>query len=180
MCLASLLVPAGELWFAWTCRPPTHPVAAIAAGIPFGAGNCAVFIYATNYLAGAYGVFAASAIAGNSVLRSVIGGCLPLAGPAMYARLGPQWAGTLLGCLELLIVPIPFVFYRYGGRIREKSRLIGEMERDRARLEGKKRSAEERAAARRRDADAEKGRETEDEERDLEKGEGFGVKEAEV
>ncbi|KAB2578839.1 Efflux pump FUB11 [Lasiodiplodia theobromae] len=177
VCLASLLVPAGELWFAWTCRPPTHFVAAIAAGIPFGAGNCAVFIYATNYLAGAYGVFAASAIAGNSVLRSVIGGCLPLAGPAMYAKLGPQWAGTLLGCLELLIVPIPFVFYRYGGRIREKSRLIGEMERDRARLEGKKRNAEERA--RRRDVENEKGRETEDEERDLEKGKGFGVKEAE-
>ncbi|GME25675.1 putative mfs multidrug transporter protein [Neofusicoccum parvum] len=175
VCAAALLIPAGELWFAWTSRPPTPYLAAIAAGIPFGAGNCAVFIYATNYLAHSYGVFAASAIAGNSVLRSVLGGALPLAGPAMYARLGPQWAGTLLGCLELAIVPIPFVFYRYGHRIRERSRLIGEMAADQERLEGKKRAAEERAARRR-------GREREREERvggerDLEKG--GGLEEAE-
>ncbi|EKG12226.1 Sugar transporter conserved site, partial [Macrophomina phaseolina MS6] len=107
VCVAALLIPAGELWFAWTSRPPTHYLAPIAAGIPFGAGNAAVFIYATNYLAHSYGVFAASAIAGNTVLRSVLGGCLPLAGPAMYSALDPQWAGTLLGCLELAIVPIP-------------------------------------------------------------------------
>lgn len=149
VCVAALLIPTGELWFAWTSRPPTHHLAAIAAGIPFGAGNCAVFIYATNYLAHSYGVYAASAIAGNSVLRSVAGGVLPLAGPAMYGALGPQWAGTLLGVLELAIVPIPFVFYRWGGRIRRGSRLIGEMARDQERLEGKKRAAGERSAAKR-------------------------------
>lgn len=177
VCVAALLIPAGELWFAWTSRPPTHYLAAIAAGIPFGAGNCAVFIYATNYLAHSYGVFAASAIAGNSVLRSVMGGCLPLAGPAMYNALGPQWAGTLLGCLEITIVPIPFVFYRYGGRIREKSRLIGEMAADQERLQGKKRAAEERAAARRAAAAAVAA---EGGERDLEKGESVGMEEKEV
>ncbi|KAL0259748.1 hypothetical protein SLS55_005488 [Diplodia seriata] len=204
VCGAALLIPAGELWFAWTCRPPTSALAAIAAGVPFGAGNAAVFIYATSYLAGCYGVYAASAIAGNSVLRSAVGGCLPLAGPTMYAALGPQWAGTLLGLLELAIAPIPFAFYRYGGRIRRGSRLIGEMERDRARLEGRKgrweekeaeaEAEEERDRVRAAAADEEKGRmirrrrsvdeedeKKESEERDLEKGgEVLGVREAEV
>lgn len=99
VCIAAILVPVGELWFAWTCVPPVHWIWPILAGIPFGAGNTAVFIYASNYLAHSYGskyptclseinadgmfvVYAASAMAGNSVIRSLLGGTLPLAGPA--------------------------------------------------------------------------------------------------
>lgn len=56
VCIAAVLVPIGELWFAWTCLPVSmHPAASIAAGIPFGAGNGAVFIYASNYLVHSYG-----------------------------------------------------------------------------------------------------------------------------
>ncbi|KAK7525793.1 major facilitator superfamily domain-containing protein [Phyllosticta citriasiana] len=138
ICVAALLSPAGELWFAWTSTPPVGWWWPILAGIPFGAGNCTVFIYASNFLASTYGVFAASALAGNSVLRSVMGGVLPLAGPSLYNTLGPHWAGTLLGLLEVLLIPIPFVFYRYGGRIRQRSRLIAEMQHDMERLAARK------------------------------------------
>lgn len=55
VCIAAVLVPVGELWFAWTCVPPVHWIWPILAGIPFGAGNTAVFIYASNYLAHSYG-----------------------------------------------------------------------------------------------------------------------------
>ncbi len=50
----------------------------------------------------------------------------------MYASLGPNWAGTLLGLLEVVIVPIPFVFYKYGHKIRMKSPLIVRMGEDEA------------------------------------------------
>lgn len=60
-------------------------------------------------------------------MRSFFGGTLPLAGPSMYAKLTPQWAGTLLGLLEVCLIPIPFVFYRYGEKIRAKSRVIRQM-----------------------------------------------------
>ncbi|KAL5394241.1 hypothetical protein PMIN06_006007 [Paraphaeosphaeria minitans] len=83
VCIAAVCVPVGEMIFAWTCTPDVHWVAPIIAGIPFGAGNCGVFIYASNYLVHSYGIYAASALAGNAVLRSVMGGTLPLAGPAM-------------------------------------------------------------------------------------------------
>lgn len=131
VCIAAVLIPVGELWFAWTCVPTSIFWAApIAAGIPFGAGNTAVFIYASNYLVHSYGIYAASAMAGNAVIRSILGGTLPLAGPAMYKSLGANWAGTLLGGLEVLIIPIPFVFWRYGGAIRKKSALIQTMQED--------------------------------------------------
>ncbi len=57
-----------------------------------------------------------------------MGAVMPLVGKPMYATLGPNWAGTLLGLLMVVLAPIPFVFYRYGGRIREKSTLIRNMQ----------------------------------------------------
>jgi hypothetical protein len=145
VCIAAILVPVGELWFAWTCYPSSiHWALPIAAGIPFGFGNGAVFIYSSNYLAYSYGIYAASAMAGNALVRSLLGGTLPLAGPAMYRAMGPNWAATFLGLLEVLIIPIPFLFYKYGGRIREKSAMIREMRENEQRQELKKRKAEER------------------------------------
>ena len=150
VCIAAVLVPIGELWFAWTCVPPVHWIWPILAGIPFGAGNTAVFIYASNYLAGSYGIYAASAMAGNSVVRSFLGGTLPLAGPAMYAKLNPHWAGTLLGLVQVACIPIPVVFYKYGGSIRMKSALISSMQRDKERLEGRRERAGEKGRERER------------------------------
>lgn len=128
MCLGAVLTPVGQLVFSFTCLPASAFPAAVpivAAGVPFGMGNTLCFIYGSNYLAGAYGsTYAASALAGNAVARSVFGAALPLAGPAMYAALTPRWAGALLGMLEVLLVPIPFVFYRHGDRIRDRSRII--------------------------------------------------------
>ena len=78
--IASICCPVGELIFAWTCTPNVHWIAPILAGVPFGVGNCLVFIYASNYMVHSYGIYAASALAGNAVLRSLFGGTLPLAG----------------------------------------------------------------------------------------------------
>lgn len=138
ICIAAVLVPIGELWFAWTCTPPVHWIWPVLAGIPFGAGNTVVFIYAINYLAHSYGIYAASALAGNSIVRSLLGGTLPLAGSAMYAKLNPHWAGTLLGLVQVAIIPIPVVFYKYGHKIRKKSALIQSMQRDKEKLDGRR------------------------------------------
>ncbi|PVI08688.1 MFS general substrate transporter [Periconia macrospinosa] len=148
VCIAAVLVPVGEMIFAWTCTPNVHWIAPLIAGIPFGAGNCGVFIYASNYLVHSYGIYAASALAGNAVLRSALGGLLPLAGGKMYQTLGPNWSGFMLSMIEFFMMPIPFVFYRYGGKIRAKSVLIRRMREDRERAEAKKRRAEERGRAR--------------------------------
>lgn len=134
ICIAAVLAPVGEFWFAWTCTPPAHWIWPLLAGIPFGTGNTAVFIYAVH----SYGIYAASALAGNSIIRSLLGGTLPLAGPAMYEKLNPHWAGTLLGLIQVAIIPIPVVFYKYGHRIRKRSTLIQRMRHDMEKLEGKR------------------------------------------
>ncbi|RYP41919.1 hypothetical protein DL767_000656 [Monosporascus sp. MG133] len=147
MIIGAVLVPVGQLAFSWTCLPETiHWAVPIAFGIPFGAGNALSFIYGVNYLAGAYGIYAASALAGNAVTRSFFGGTLPLAGPAMYAALTPQWAGTLLGLLEVIMIPIPIVFYRYGEMIRAKSPVIRRMREDQEKNERRAQKTQQKKA----------------------------------
>ena len=179
VCLAAILIPVGEIIFAWTCTPNVHWIAPIIAGLPFGAGNAFVFIYASAYLVHSYDIYAASALAGNAVLRSAMGATLPLAGPSMYATLGANWAGTLLGLLEAICIPIPFVFYRYGGKIRQKSTLIRQMRENKERMERKRKKADDKLK-RRAEAETEAGAametgaavvEARDAEKDLEKGE---------
>jgi MFS family permease len=137
MCVGALAIPLGEFIFAFTSLPPVHWIVPILAGIPFGMGNTIAFAYSNAYLANTYGVYAASALAGQSVLRSMAGGVLPLAGPAMYDKLGPKWAGLTLAIVELALVPIPFVFWRNGERIRRKSRMIAQLRMDQERLDQK-------------------------------------------
>ena len=36
----------------------------------------------------------------------------------------PQWAGTLLGLVLIVMIPIPFIFYKWGEKIRAKSPLL--------------------------------------------------------
>ena len=128
MAIGSLLTPIGQLGFSWTCLPKTiHWAIPLCFGIPFGAGNTLSFIYSSNYLAGAYGIYAASALASNAVIRSLFGAGLPLAGAKMYQAMTPQLAGTLCGVLEVAMIPIPFVFWRYGRRIRDKSKTIRQL-----------------------------------------------------
>lgn len=71
-------------------------------------------------------------------MRSIFGATLPLAGSTMYAALTPQWAGTLLGLMEVVLIPIPIIFYRYGVRIRARSPVIREMREEQAKNDKKR------------------------------------------
>jgi DHA1 family multidrug resistance protein-like MFS transporter len=46
----------------------------------------------------------------------------------MFDNLGIEWAGTLLGCLALVCVPIPVCFYFYGKKLRQKSKFAPTMQ----------------------------------------------------
>ena len=65
---------------------------------------------------------AASAIAANTFLRSLAGAVFPLFSQYMFAAMGVNWAGTMLGIVALVLVPIPVIFIKYGAKIREKSK----------------------------------------------------------
>jgi hypothetical protein len=72
----------------------------------------------STYLVDAYTVYAASAMAANTVFRSLVGALLPLAGSKMYQTLGLGWGNSLLGFIAVGMAPLPIFFYIYGERIR--------------------------------------------------------------
>lgn len=74
------------------------------------------------YCSSAYRPVSASAMACNSALRSSFAAGFPLFSNQMYHRLGTVGASGLLAGLTVLMVPLPFVFYRIGARVRGKSK----------------------------------------------------------
>jgi DHA1 family multidrug resistance protein-like MFS transporter len=112
----------GIFWFGWTgYNPNVHWMVPTASGVFTGFGLMSIFLQALNYLVDAYLMFAASAIAGNTFMRSLAGAAFPLFARQMFDGMGIQYAATLLGCVAVVLAPIPFIFYRYGGKIRERS-----------------------------------------------------------
>lgn len=118
----AVAVPIGLFWFGATTSPSIHWIVPILGSIPFGAGVVWTFSSVFTYLVDAYRPVAASAMASNSVMRSSFAAGFPLFAVPMYNRLGTVGATCLLGGLSVLMVPLPFVFYRYGARIRQSSR----------------------------------------------------------
>ncbi|KAF7304748.1 Efflux pump FUBT [Mycena kentingensis (nom. inval.)] len=114
------LVPIGLLWFAITAQPSIHWSLPIIASTLFGMGISAILQSLTTYLMDAYPLYLASAVASTVVLRSVCAAFLPQLVPLMFARLGDEVAMGVFAVLPLCM-PIPFVLWRYGRLMRERS-----------------------------------------------------------
>lgn len=122
MMIASVLLPAGLFWFGWTSETSVHWMAQIAAGVPIGMGILVIFMQGLNYIIDVYLMFANSAIAANTLIRSSLGGAFPLFATQMYHKLGVDWASSLLGFITVAMIPIPIIFFIYGKRIRAMSK----------------------------------------------------------
>ncbi|KAL6703999.1 hypothetical protein ACN47E_008850 [Coniothyrium glycines] len=113
---------AGIFWFGWTgYNPDIHWIVPTLSGLLIGFGLLSIFLQALNYLVDAYLMFAASAVAANTFLRSLCGAIFPLFARQMFQGMGIQWAATLLGCIAAVLVPVPVWFYLRGAKIRERS-----------------------------------------------------------
>ncbi|OJI88405.1 hypothetical protein ASPTUDRAFT_134689 [Aspergillus tubingensis CBS 134.48] len=109
----------GIFWFSWTgFTASVHWMAPTAAGVLIGFGILSIFLPCFNYLVDSFLPVAASTVAANIILRSSVAAGFPLFSKQMFANLGVQWAGTLLGCLSAVMIPIPFLFRAYGPRLR--------------------------------------------------------------
>jgi multidrug resistance protein len=127
--IGGILLPVGLFWFAWTCDPPVHWIVPLIASAPFGFGMVLVFLALQNYLIDAYVIYAASVLAAAAVLRSLFGAAFPLFTTYMYGRLGNHWATTIPAFLALACTPFPFIFHKYGPRIRERCKFAAEAKR---------------------------------------------------
>ncbi|KAK1966144.1 major facilitator superfamily transporter [Colletotrichum sublineola] len=129
ICIGAVLEPIGQLSFALTSLPVEIPFYwSVLSGVPFGYGFGLVFIYGTSYISKVFGMYATSASAGNLVFRSILGAVLVLVGKSMYAALTPRIAGITVGVAEVVLMPVPFIFFKWGKKIRQKSKLIRTLE----------------------------------------------------
>ncbi|KAK0645235.1 Efflux pump rdc3 [Lasiodiplodia hormozganensis] len=115
------VIPGGFFWYGWTSYYKVHWILPIIGTSFIGMGALMVMMPIQVYLVDAFGPrVAASALAANTLLRSLAGCFLPLAGPSLYEALGLGWGNTLLGFIAVGFTCLPILFYKYGGRLRLK------------------------------------------------------------
>ncbi|KAH0598607.1 hypothetical protein MHUMG1_03910 [Metarhizium humberi] len=115
-------IPVGLFIFAWSSYPQLSWAGPAMGGFPVGFGFIFLYNSANNYLVDSYQHQAASALAAKTFIRSFWGAGVVLFTEQMYDRLGDQWASSLLAFISLACCAIPFLFWKYGARIRARSK----------------------------------------------------------
>lgn len=119
--VGAVLLPLGFFFYGWTAEFPdkVHWMVPIVSHLFIGAANIIIFLALQTYLVDAYTVYAASALAANTVVRSVVGAVLPLAGLPMYEELGIGWGNSVLGFIAVALLPVPLLILKYGEFLRK-------------------------------------------------------------
>lgn len=91
------------------------------SGFWFGLGYFLIFVGMVNYLTDAYKTFSSSANGAASTTRALAAASLPFAASPLFGNLGVQWACSLLGFLALAMSIIPFIFLKFGAKLRRHS-----------------------------------------------------------
>ncbi|KAH8704225.1 major facilitator superfamily domain-containing protein [Talaromyces proteolyticus] len=116
------LITISLFWFAWSSTASVHWIMPMIGSSFFGLGVFLAFQGIITFLVDAYPLYAASALAANAFLRSSFAAVFPLFGVQMYEALGYRWATSLLAFLTVPMLPFPYIFFKYGERIRKNSR----------------------------------------------------------
>lgn len=120
--LGSILLPLGLFISAWTFHPTIHWLCPIFFQALFMCGGLAIYVSTTVYMVEMYGpLYAASAVGANSLVRYTLSAVFPLFVLQMYEGLGVGGATSLLGGCAVLMMPIPWVFWRCGAWLRGRS-----------------------------------------------------------
>ncbi|KAH8170454.1 major facilitator superfamily protein [Sarocladium implicatum] len=116
----AFLLPAGLFIYGWTAEKQVHWIAPIIGTAIVGVGNLLIFMALQLYLVDSFTLYSASALAANTVTRSIVGAILPLAAFPMFDNLGVGWGNSLLGFIAVLFLPAPWLILRYGEFLRKK------------------------------------------------------------
>ena len=114
------LLAIAFFWYGWSAEAKVHWIVPIIGTGIFGIGMIGTFLSVNMYLVDTYTRYAASAIAAVTLLRSVAGAVLPLVGRPLYEHLGLGWGNSVLAFIALALLPIPWLFFRYGESLRNR------------------------------------------------------------
>lgn len=119
--LGAPAVPIALFWMAWTAYPSISIWSPLMASVLFGHGFITIFITVYMYLIDSYEVYAASGLTFITLVRYCASGGMVVVGIPFYNNMGTHWTLTILACISVLLTPMPYVFYKFGPRIRMKS-----------------------------------------------------------
>ncbi|KAH8116321.1 MFS general substrate transporter [Phellopilus nigrolimitatus] len=126
-CIAGILFPVSMFIYAWTSFEHVNWVGMAIGIVLFMWSMYIIYLAVFTYLADCYGPFASSALAGQSLCRNLAGMAFPLFSTQMYDRLTFKWASTIFACIAVLMMPIPFILFRWGPQIRARSKFAKEV-----------------------------------------------------
>ncbi|KAJ5724026.1 hypothetical protein N7488_002061 [Penicillium malachiteum] len=109
-------------WMGWISRPSISLWCPLVAAAAFGFGALGIFVSSYQYVAAAFENHSASALASLQMFRLVAAGIMACIAQIMYNNLGVGWTMTLLGGIATLFLPVPYVMFFFGPRIRRWSR----------------------------------------------------------
>ncbi|OJT03339.1 hypothetical protein TRAPUB_6117 [Trametes pubescens] len=125
-CLGAVLFPAGIFIYAWSTFESVHWMGMAVGVFVIMTALFVLYVAVFTYLADCYGIFASSALAGQSLCRNLMGMAFPLFTEQMFARLTYHWGNTLFGCIAIAMIPIPFVLMWKGPVIRASSKFASQ------------------------------------------------------
>ncbi|RMZ89164.1 hypothetical protein DV736_g3604, partial [Chaetothyriales sp. CBS 134916] len=126
MMFGSVMFAGGIFTTGWTADPKYPWIAPVIGIVMMGSGFFTIFQAALNYLVDTFQMYAASAVAANTFLRSCFAGAFPLVVTPLYHNLGVPWGSSIFGFFAVAMIPIPFLFYKYGKSLRAKTTGIPE------------------------------------------------------
>lgn len=115
-------IPISLFWMGWTDFSSVSIWSPIIASSCFGLGTICVFISSYMYVIDSYDIYAASALGFMTVSRYCAAGGMTVVGMPFYKNMGVHWTLTILGCISAIMVPVPYVFYKFGPVIRRWSK----------------------------------------------------------
>ncbi|KAH8660417.1 major facilitator superfamily domain-containing protein [Xylariales sp. PMI_506] len=106
--------------YGWSANAEVYWIVPIIGSTISSIGMIPAFISINMYLVDTFGKYSASALAASKILQSIVGAFLPLAGRPLYNYLGLGWGNSVLGLIALVLIPIPWLFFKYGADIRSR------------------------------------------------------------
>jgi len=120
--IPSVLLTISMFWIGWTDRADISDWSVLGACVLFGFAVMALFTTTYHYLIDAYGTAASSALCAATFMRYLASGGMVIATEPLYKAIHVEWTMTLLGCVAGLLTPVPWIFWWFGSKLREKSK----------------------------------------------------------
>ncbi|EKG15061.1 Major facilitator superfamily [Macrophomina phaseolina MS6] len=120
--VASPFLSISIFWLAWTNYPSISPWSSFGACFVFGYALISIQVSSFQYIIDSYGPYAASALGGITLARFCLAAGMNVASRPMFQTLGVHWTLTIIGSIAAVLVPAPWIFYKYGAKVRARSK----------------------------------------------------------